>query len=121
MRRVKPVLTTVSTRDLPPNFDPALKDSFRMLPEHCLPDGPCTGRSNFTKKDASGRTIEVQLGAKCFYVKAYGPKQPYKTKSTKPDKSPHVSWAAHGSVQAAWDTACTILGGRDPLAVSGLH
>jgi hypothetical protein len=118
MRRVKPVLATVSQRDLPENFEPAFRQSFQMLPEHCLPDGGCTGRSNFTKKDASGRTIEVQLENKCFYVKAYGPKKPYKTKAAKPDKSPHVSWATHGSVAAAWDAACALLGGWDPLQVA---
>ena len=115
MERVKAVLSEISDRVLPSNFDPDLTQQFRMLPEHSLPDGPCGGKGNFTQKDSEGRTIEVQLANKCFYLKSHGLKNPFKAKG-EDGKSPHVSWAAFGSVDAAWKEAIRKLGGWGPRA-----
>ena len=110
---MKTVLAIVdASRTLPPNFENTHLEAYQMLPECAMPDGACSGKASFTKRDSLGRTIEVQLSNKCFYVKSCvvnGTKKPYRVKG----KSPQCSWAALGSAEAAWKEAVDKAGGWD--------
>ena len=96
---------------MPDNFQNTNLEAYRMLPPIALPTGAASGKSNFTLKDAKGRTIQVQLANKCFYCVASGPKTPYKGTV---GQSPQCSWASLGSVEAAWAEAVKRVGGWEP-------
>ena len=95
-------------RTIPEIFPPDVHGIYMRLPERCLPQKPGKGKYNYTIKDSTGATIEVQLSNKLFRVQRTRGGQAWSC----PDQgSPNCKWASFESLDLAFDQCMEWAGG----------
>ncbi len=80
---------------------------YQSLPAFLLPNKSPNGKYNYTLKDSSKRTLEIQLREKAFYVKKITDGVNYdKTRG-----SPMVSFTLYPTFDKCWEVVVAKLGG----------
>ena len=86
-------------RQMPANFEQSAMAAYLRVPSLALPRAASKGRFNYTLKDKSGATMEVQLANKIFRV--------LKLKGGKPNEGVKTfPWYAYESLDEAFEAAC---------------